>query len=178
MVTIRRHHKFRPIEEMKIALIILVVLVLGFAIFWFDKGSSVAPTLSELPGSSPTPSGVVTESPLASNTVTPVIDGKSSPAPTPTAGSKTVTIVFQGGAALPSSVDIKAGDTVKFVNNDDTSHWPASGVHPTHQICPGFDSLRGLGKGESYSFQFKEVKTCPWHDHLLPSIKGQIVVGQ
>jgi plastocyanin len=99
---------------------------------------------------------------------------------TPTASaapkSQTVTVTFANGTAAPNVLNIRVGDTVKFINNDSASRWPASGVHPTHQICPGFDSLRGLNAGETYSFAFREVKTCPWHDHLRPAINGQISV--
>lgn len=76
----------------------------------------------------------------------------------------------------PSTLRIKANTTVTFINRDSAPHWPASGVHPTHQICPGFDALKGLATGETYSFTFTEVKTCPMHDHLNPSITGSIVV--
>mgnify|MGYP001568350922 CR=1 FL=1 len=100
----------------------------------------------------------------------------TTPVPSATTNSRTVTISFANALASPIIVNIKVGDTVKFINNDSVSHWPASGPHPTHTICPGFDSLRGLNVGESYSLTFREAKTCPWHDHLKPSINGQIVV--
>jgi plastocyanin len=77
----------------------------------------------------------------------------------------------------PSTLKIKVGTTVRFINRDpDRPHWPASGVHPTHQICAGFDARKGLAKDESYSFTFTEAKTCPMHDHLNPAIKGTIIV--
>ncbi len=76
----------------------------------------------------------------------------------------------------PPAVDIKAGTTVKFVNKDTVPHWPASGVHPTHEICKGFDAQKPLASGESYSYTFTEVKTCPMHDHLNPGTKGTITV--
>ena len=76
----------------------------------------------------------------------------------------------------PTLITVKAGDTVKFINNDSSPRWPASGSHPTHQICPGFDALHGLNNGDSYSFTFNTAKTCPWHDHLKPAINGNIEV--
>lgn len=76
----------------------------------------------------------------------------------------------------PSQITIPVGKTVKFINNDETERWPASGVHPTHQLCPGFDSLKPIAPGESYTFTFKEAKTCPMHDHLNPSLRGSIIV--
>lgn len=76
----------------------------------------------------------------------------------------------------PAEATIKAGDTVKFVNKDTKNHRPASGVHPTHQLCPGFDALQAVKPGESYSFTFNEKKECLMHDHLNPTLRGKIIV--
>lgn len=89
---------------------------------------------------------------------------------------KTLIVRISSIGFNPSDITIKVGDTVKFVNEESVPHWPASGMHPTHQICPGFDSLRGLDTGESYSFTFREAKTCPFHDHLNASMRGSITV--
>lgn len=124
------------------------------------------------PGTTPSASSGQVSSPQASPTPTPT------PTPTSTVKNQTVTITFADGTASPKDVTIKVGDSVKFINNDDVLRWPASGVHPTHQICPGFDSLRGLNKGETYSFTFREAKVCPWHDHPKTSINGKITVNQ
>ncbi len=78
----------------------------------------------------------------------------------------------------PSALKIKVGMTVRFMNKDSQLHWPASGIHPTHELCAGFDALKGLAQDEQYSFTFKEVKTCPMHDHLNPSLTGSIIVEQ
>lgn len=87
---------------------------------------------------------------------------------------KGITIRADGFA--PSNITITPGTKVIFINMDDNLHWPASGVHPTHQICPSFDALKGLAKNETYTFTFTEAKTCPFHDHLNPSMKGTIAV--
>lgn len=110
----------------------------------------------------------------ASNTPAPTMKVIATPSAIPK--SQTVTVTFANGTAMPANVTIRVGDTVKFVNNDNVARWPASGVHPTHQICPGLNSLRGLNTAESYSFTFREAKTCPWHDHLQPSINGKIEI--
>lgn len=91
----------------------------------------------------------------------------------------TQTIVMTSQGFSPSSLTIAVGTTVQFVNKDpDAPHWPASGVHPTHQICPGFDSLRPIEPEGSYRFTFTEAKTCPMHDHLNPSLRGTVVVTE
>lgn len=85
-------------------------------------------------------------------------------------------VEITAGGFAPAELKVKVGTMVKFTNRDSELHQPASGVHPTHEICPGFDALKGLAKDESYSFTFNTAKTCPFHDHLNPSIKGTVVV--
>lgn len=103
------------------------------------------------------------------------------PPPPPSAGAGTssseeTAIEISAQGFSPSNITIPAGTAVRFTNKDAKLHWPASGIHPTHQVCPGFDSLKPLQPGESYSFTFTEAKTCPMHDHLNPQVRGSIVV--
>jgi len=90
--------------------------------------------------------------------------------------SKTHKIEMTPTGFEPKELIIKKGDKVEFVNKDSRKRWPASGVHPTHLICRGFDSLEGIGAGATYSFTFNEAKTCPFHDHLFPNLFGKIIV--
>lgn len=148
----------------KAVLIFIVVAGIIVAIAVLKNRTAVAPGL--------------TESPITSVSVSPSpIVSAISPTESIIPMGQTVVITFANGTATPNVVNIKVGDTVKFVNNNGVPHWPASGVHPTHQICPGFDALHGLTQGETYSFIFDETKTCPWHDHLNPSINGQIILN-
>ncbi len=84
----------------------------------------------------------------------------------------------------PSSLTIKAGDTVVFQNNDSQLHWPASAVHPTHAAYPEtggclgskFDACTGLAQSETFSFTFNQKGTWNYHDHLNPSLQGIVTV--
>ncbi len=94
----------------------------------------------------------------------------------------------------PNSLTVTSGTTVKFVNTDsnERQHWPASAMHPTHEVYPGsginkcsaakrgevqiFDSCDPLRLGESFSFTFNEKGEWKYHDHLRPSSTGTIVV--
>ncbi len=142
-----------------------MVVVIG-AVFYFSKQQTTAPTLDGSPTASPAP--------RPTPEVTAVLTPGTARIP------QTFTISFLSGGSLSADVlTIKAGDTVTFVNRDSKPHWPVTGIHPTHNICPGFDARRGLNTGESYSRAFTEAKTCPFHDHLDPNVsavKGQIIV--
>ncbi len=91
-----------------------------------------------------------------------------------TATANTVEMISAG--FNPTSLTVNLGDTVTFVNKDTAPHWPASNAHPTHTIYPGFDALKPLSTGESYSFTFTKIGAWNYHDHLNPSLVGTIVV--
>jgi plastocyanin len=96
--------------------------------------------------------------------------------PAEKAASEEVMISMSEVGFNPSTVTIPAGTTVTFVNDGQGPHWPASAVHPTHQVLPGFDARRGLATGETYSYTFGQPGTWSMHDHLNPSTTGQIIV--
>jgi plastocyanin len=76
----------------------------------------------------------------------------------------------------PSTLTINAGDTVKFENKSSDDAWPASNVHPTHQLYPGFDAKKPLLPGDSYEFTFTKTGSWGYHNHLEPDVQGTIVV--
>jgi plastocyanin len=160
--------------DKNLIIVILVLLVLAGAGYYFFKKSR-APTLApELP-KPPTP---------------PVFEVPTTPTPTPTATTSEVIIKITANGFEPKEVEISKGTKVTWINEQPNPSWPASDVHPTHEVYPGssikkcgtpeqdkiFDACRGLNQGESWSFVFNEVGEWYYHDHLNPSLKGEIVV--
>ena len=129
---------------------VVVILILA-ALLFIPSGEEDAPTVTP---PSPSPSTQIS--------------------PPPSTVEAEIEITAEGFS--PPTLTIPAGTTVRFTNKDAELHWPASGIHPTHQLCPGFDALKGLRPGESYSFTFTQAKTCPLHDHLNPQVRGSIFV--
>jgi plastocyanin len=76
----------------------------------------------------------------------------------------------------PSTLTVESGEKVTFENPSDEDKWPASNVHPTHQLYPGFDAENAVLSGESYSFTFERAGSWGYHDHLNPDVQGTIVV--
>ena len=76
----------------------------------------------------------------------------------------------------PSTLTVSSGTTVTFENESSDDSWPASDVHPTHQLYPGFDAKKPLLSGDSYSFTFTKAGSWGYHNHLEPDVKGTIVV--
>ncbi len=104
-------------------------------------------------------------------------DQKTAPESTgPTSVAPEAIVEYVDGMFNPSTIRVLVGTKVTFVNKGEKEVWTASGQHPAHDICPGFDSLRGLKQDETYSHVFDVTAECPFHNHLAPGEKGSIEV--
>ena len=79
------------------------------------------------------------------------------------------------GRFVPERLDIATGDEVVFVNASDQPVWPASNIHPTHEILPSFDPLEVISPGDSWSYRFNDNGYWRYHNHVEPSQTGLIV---
>ena len=91
---------------------------------------------------------------------------------------------------VPRELTIKQGDSVQFVAKDGGRHWPASAVHPTHEVYPGssikkcngpeedttFDACMVLSQDSAYEFRFTEAGSWTYHDHIHPALTGTVTV--
>ena len=163
---------------MKKGLAAIMLLILAVAIV--VGGCSQYGKQTQTTSTQPTSPAAQPASPPASPPIAP----PGQPAPQ-ASGGKIYTIVMTNGLFTPEILEIKAGDTVSFFNNDSLHpHWPASGPHPTHTLYPEtggcigskFDACKELAFGESFNFTFNIKGTWPFHDHLNPIVRGKIVV--
>lgn len=76
----------------------------------------------------------------------------------------------------PSAITVQAGKAVRFINSSSGNRWPASNIHPTHELYPEFDPKRELKPGESWTFTFRKPGKWRMHDHLFAYMKGTITV--
>ena len=104
--------------------------------------------------------------------------------------SKTHEVSYTNSGYAPATLTIKAGDTVKFINNSTRATWPASAMHPTHtayngtslqQHCPDaenddFDACKNIASGASWEFTFTKVGEWAYHDHANAGNFGKIIV--
>lgn len=142
----------------KILLIILVaILVLAGVYYQKYYKSGTVPDISNIPILGPSIQSILPVQPAQKPPV-------SSPKPT----FKTYVVNLKDSGPEPRSLDISKGDTVKFVNNGTRPFWVASDPHPTHNLCPGFDSSHGLVHNESwsYTFKFDAPRMCSYHNHV------------
>lgn len=76
----------------------------------------------------------------------------------------------------PVNLIIPVGTTVVFENSGQNDHWPASNIHPTHDIYPEFDPKKPIASKESWEFTFNQTGDWLFHDHLDPALTGSIKV--
>lgn len=91
---------------------------------------------------------------------------------------ETYEVVLEEKGFVPEKLSIARGDVVVFRSNRGYEHWPASNLHPTHNLYPAFDPKRPLAADETWAFQFTEVGTWEFHDHLNSPFTGVITVTE
>lgn len=88
----------------------------------------------------------------------------------------THTIEMKDRSFSPTDITITQGDVVIFKNLDDVDRWPASNIHPTHEVYSDFDPKKEIHPGESWNFTFDKAGSWRFHDHILPELTGSITV--
>ena len=105
--------------------------------------------------------------------------GGGGSSPTQPGGVATVTITANG--VSPSTIQITAGQQVKFVNNDGTTREILSTPHLLHDDCPAINAVGSLNPGtERMTDRLNTTRICGFHDHRNPDdnrFRGQINVG-
>jgi plastocyanin len=106
----------------------------------------------------------------------------SNPGPitgSPGPSGATITI-GANGAVSPTQVQITAGQSVTFINNDSRTHDMSSDPHPSHTDCPQLNAAGGLSPGQTkLTNAFPAARTCGFHDHNSPDVAaltGRIVI--
>lgn len=143
-------------------LIGFVVIVLGGLVGWYMfRGST-----PKLPGMqigtqniTPVPSGAPGDSVAITDESTAVGSEKG--------GIATEAVVtYTDTGYVPKEITVKKGTKVTFRNESASGMWVASGVHPTHQLLPGFDQLKSVAKGGVYEYTFAKAGKWQYHNHL------------
>ncbi len=95
-------------------------------------------------------------------------------APLPAQQSQnTVTLTANGFS--PTSLTIKAGQTVTWVNKSGEAATINSAPHPVHTSYPPLN-LGNFPDGGTLSLTFDKPGTYGYHNHLNPSEQGTIIV--
>ena len=97
---------------------------------------------------------------------------------TPGPGEQAIVTVayYDDEGFVPERTEVAAGQTVRFSNQSGEAFWPASNIHPTHQIYSDFDAGEPIPPGETWTFTFEEAGFWRYHNHLAPRRGGLVVV--
>jgi hypothetical protein len=169
-------------------LVLVVVLAGGGYYFYGQKTKEVKAPTEE------TEKKLANENTTSSEVILPKVENKNlgaettKPAPTKTTFSdgegnmapdiSVLEVVYDGNSYIPSSLNIKKGDYVIFKNKSEGKFWPASAPHPSHTDYPAFDPKKAIDAGGKWQFEFTQVGSWKFHDHLNPSAGGVINVSK
>lgn len=145
----------------KSIIIIAVIIVVGVGAYYiFSNGSSnVAPN-------APMPSAQLPSVP------TSTVPAENAPAAIPVQTPPTplnFTVSIKNFSFNPSTVTVKTGTKVTWVNNDGVSH----------TVTPDSDNLFNssvLSPGQSFSFTFTDPGSVNYHCKIHPTMKGTVIV--
>lgn len=149
-------------KNILIALVVIVLLVLGFVIVKGSSNKAVTPTV--------TPSAT-TEKPSSSPSAM-----EKSPSKEPEAMSqKEDTVTLSASGFEPATITVKKGDKVVWVNKSGDSATVDSDNHPTHLLYPPLN-MGTFDDGAKHELVFDKAGTYTYHDHFHPSRRGKVVV--
>ncbi len=84
-------------------------------------------------------------------------------------GKKLQIIVMKNSTFSPSTVTVKAGTVVQWLNKDSIPHTV------TGDTANGLASLR-IAKGHTYTHVFADIGTFTYHCSIHPTMKGKVIV--
>ena len=152
-------------------IIIIVVLLVAVGAYAFSTNRAVAPA--------------GTQDEIATTSV-PVVQEEEDGGP-----AFTVITLTDSGFS-PATVTVRAGETVRFVNQSSRGMWVGSDDHPTHTEYDGtttrehcadgaatngtFDQCASVAAGDSWDYTFERAGTFGYHNHVGASDTGTVIV--
>ena len=107
----------------------------------------------------------------------------------PSAAPMQSTVTYGPNGFSPSSVTVKQGGTVTFVNQGSGKMWIGADQHPTHENYDGTNKNQHCASGyngpapfdqcsagSTYSFTFNKTGSWDYHNHANAGDEGTIVV--
>lgn len=157
--------------------LVVILLIAGATYTYFGKKTAEAPvTQNEITnsGDTNTTTGTTTGTDISIDTSVEV---------NPTA----TTVTYNDSGFSPSTVKIKVGEKVIFVNNSSGKMWVASNEHPSHALYNGTDrqshcpdttqvAFDQCEDGKTYTFTFNKAGGWDYHNHLLANKVGMVIV--
>lgn len=162
-------------NPLTIILIIVILVLLGIVVW--SKTSQAPAQIDETTATSKGTTNTTKTTAPKTNTTTGTIAPKTNTNPgNVTPQLPTVQVSYTDQGFMPSSLEVRQGQTVKFMNVSTRGMWVASLPHPSHTLYPTFDQKIEGTRGEFYEFTFTKSGTWKYHNHVDPSKTGIIIV--
>lgn len=139
-------------------IIIVILLILG-VVWYANKNQTI---------SSPAPEVIQQNIPQETN---PTTNNTSRQTVQTTTTAQTIQkniVTIENLAFSPSTITVKAGSTVTWINNDPMSHTITGDTSGPKSSA--------LSNKQSYSYTFKTPGTYSYHCSIHPSMKGTVIV--
>lgn len=151
-----------------VGIIVLISVVIGGLLLF--KGNDQSGT---------TTTSTVTSTPSTSLSQPDVMTGPEEEKKVEEGAVGETTIRYTSSGFSPSSVTVKSGDKVTWVNNDNKEIRIGVNPHPQHtsnQEVSGGEYTLNLGPGEQKSVVITKTGTFGYHNHLNASQGGSITI--
>lgn len=167
--------------------VIIIFILLGGFYFFYNK-SEKQDNIANLQKNSESTSSNSDSAPTVATTGTVAVENNLTISSVQNTEEPT-TVTYTPTGFSPSTVTIKQGQTVTFVNQSGKKMWIGSAIHPTHEKysgttlkdhCPDtkLDSFDQCATGDIYTFIFKKAGTWGYHNHVSSGDKGIIIVTE
>ncbi len=157
--------------------IIIIIFILGGFYFGYRKTLTDEPMANSSKTETDAHAVIVPDNgkPSTKTTSAPKsVVVKTKTAETPEISGTVITFTNEGFS--PKQIEIKAGQSVRFINNSSLGMWVASNPHPTHEIYSELNEGKTVGRGGYYDFTFNKVGSWGYHNHVAPSKGGVVIV--
>ncbi len=88
----------------------------------------------------------------------------------------TVTVILTEDGFQPEKITVRKATIVTFRSETGEFFWPASNLHPSHEIYSEFDPKEPIAIDKTWSFRFDKAGEWKYHDHIAPYYTGTITV--
>ena len=85
-------------------------------------------------------------------------------------------VTYTKNGFIANKIRVKTNTKVVWKNFNNRPMWVASDPHPTHTNLSGFDQQKIVNIGGEYSYIFTKEGNFKYHNHIIPSDTGEVIV--
>ncbi len=98
------------------------------------------------------------------------------PPPPPIVQEQKLEVQMADTGFTPAKLSVKKGAKITFINTGLKAHWPAAGLHSSHDLV--YDSKKKINPGESFEFTMDKIGEYRFHDHFNDDFVTEVEVTE